>query len=613
MVGDVIHVSGFTSGFAAINATSATVASVGNQDWPTVLTFTTAAGNGTYAQQAGVISLAYTAKPKPIWQPVSVVSSNTSLSLGVSAGTIAAGATYYAANDNYAAVQTLISSGQDINITTAGDYYVNNTPANTGQVDGAVLNNGFSHYFGMTTGARWVMTRSEYNAFRFVGGRGATFDRWTLDYINQVDTLAAGFPAALAVYYADHPRILNLSTSFGSGNFADVENCTEPQMIGFNFRNVANGGCYVFAANSHPVVSDGICIGSVDGSSIFQQNNFVDTAMRGAVFSNITQVNTGLPVWAGGPDIVASNFYIEGAQTNSISIFTSNNDLADVKLSGMQINNSGSLGPGVQVYNSPVIKATNSGAGVTLNDISIRESWGYGILADSGTTIKMSNITMDGMKSGGIYGFGASGLAISNTTITDPGGQGLVSLTSGDVRVDGLNIVNANRRYTSNWVSGNPGDAVVVANSTSDSFNNVRIYDNQATATGYQFFDGGTLNYGRINNVTGIITDATHPFRTAGGTAGSTFIKASGFVAAVGIVSSTISPISDLSTLGGSGSFNTITIAKGMQLQDEVCVIPAPGSTWTTTTGGNLGAASNAVAGRVLCWKLISGTWYPTY
>ena len=616
-VGDSVHVSGFTSGCSALNVSSATVSSIGNTDWPTILTFSTGAGNMTCAQQAGVISAAFTANPHPIWSPITSVSSNTSLTLSTSSGTVASGATYASAPDNASAYQTAIAAGKDIVISTAGNYFFNN--ANTA----ALAVTGFNNYFGVTSGATFTLANPAQNGFTFNGGTGYTLSGWTVNSLYQAPSqVIGGFQVVIGAAFSSRPKFLNLTCWVCDGNFLDVENTTQPQAIGIRANNVI-GGPFVFAANSQSQISDVQGRNNTDLSGIYNQNNYTDQNMRGATVTNISLVNPGIGLGLIGPDITATNIYIEGSQYNGLNIQHANSDVGQIKVSHAQINNSQTLGPASQIGSFPAaVFVSGTEGGVTLDDISVNQAWGNGIeVYNSSATIR--NADVSNTTGVGIYS-ASSAVSVANSSTSNTTLLGMLTqggaLATSSVQVDGLTVTNAAQGCAASptiCFPSHTGDSVILSGDYSDDFKNVRIVDTQTIATGYQLFSGGACNisncgfngYGRYEGITGRIKDSGHAFKSYGGLGGIDYFRNAGYAAAAISTTSVISPVSEYSVLNGSTSIVTITPPKGMQPQDQFCIQFQ--TTGLFITGGNIGAGAAVAVGHVQCERWDGTSFWP--
>lgn len=613
-VGDSIHVSGFSGGSSAINATSATVISTGNHDFPTTLTFSTAAGNGTYAQQAGMISSAYTATPHPIWVPVSSVSSNTSLTLASSGGTIASGATYYSAPDNVAAYGAILSSASDYIESNSGLYFFRNTPANTGQPDGSIYFTGWSNYFGVTSGAKFILTNPENAGFRFLGGSDATWDGWTVNSLYQIPTQVGGYGAtSLQTVQAIRPKFRNISSNMSVGNFLDTENGIEPQISNLVVNNVGGGGCFVSAANTQPAISNVTCKNAGDYNSLFMQNGFTYSSLFGGVITNLTSINAKRGLYIIGPNVTATNLYLEGSQECGLCIDSNNGTSSGVKVSHAQVNNSASLGPPDQFTVGTglalgSVQVWGSLGGVTIDDVSVLSTYGTGFYFYNSADISLSNSRVESAKMIGVQSLLTTKLTMQGVNTYNTGGTGHLLFSSGTLTAANLISSNANQvaPYTSN-----PGSSIFVTNGTSSEYlHDLRILDSQGTATGYTFRLGTAAPNSRVERVSAVIADAGHPYSMVGGTAGSTFAKDVGTV--LGVASaSTISPITNNFTMSGTTTITTMTVPVGAQQGDVFCAIPS--GIWATTTGGNFALGSTAVVGKRLCWALSGTSWYPSY
>jgi hypothetical protein len=606
-VGDTIHVSGFTGGASSINTTSATVATVGNVDYPTVLTFSTSAPSGTYTQQAGIISGVYTVVPHAVWSPVSAVSTNTSLTTTTTLGTVAGGASWLAAPDNYSNLTTIFGAGLDYTENVGGMYFVNNNPGNTGQANGSIAVSNWSHMFRMSTGAQFVLTHPEHYGFQFNGGTNAVLDQWTINSLFQTPSVDSGFPLTLGVFNATHPRVSNISSYMSVGNFLDIENSTQPELTGFDVENVADGGCWVVAASTYPVIANGQCKNSTDLNSTFMQNNYTDRNMHGAVLTNISIVNPFRGLYLIGPDIIVDNVYIEGSQAPSITVNNSDGTSANIKLAHIQINNNNSQGPASQPNSTTAaVELSTSVPGITVDDVTIKNSWGTGVTVNA-PKVAIRNLNITNQLGVGIYAVGGStSLTLSNANLSDIGGTALISNTIGELQVNDLYVKNSNKTTS---YPGATGETVLCANNTYEVLKNVHIFDDQNPATGVAIHPGGGATYSRWDNVTHVLPHGT--FAVGGlGTSGVSFIKGSGYVQALA-ASSTIAPQYDTVTISGAATINNITIPASAQSGDRLCAIDGGGG-WVTNTGGNIGKASSPATGQIVCWVLSGSTWYPT-
>lgn len=623
-VGDSIHVAGFSG---SINATSATVVSIGSANWSTTLTFgTSAAASTSYAAQGGTISAAYTVNPHPIWVHVASVTSATSLTLSSSGGTIASGATWESAPDNVAAFTSAVGSNVDIEVTQAANYYFNNIPSNTSQTNGSILVTAFNHYFGVTSGVNFILASPQYDGFSFGdrsgslnGGTGFVLDNWEINSLYQLPSLVCttgcainDFAKVLQINYADSPVVRNIRSTKSVGNFMDIENVTQPKVQGFNVSNISDGGCLVFAATPQPLASDGICLNAADYTSIFTSSNYSDPNMRGAVMTNFTEVNVKSGLFISGPGVVASNFYIEAGPVDiTPSNGASPNLIGDIRLSNFQIDNGGQNGLWQADNGSATVEMYTPSTGVYIDNFSIRGGHGpaFVILGDSSATyVSIANTHITGAGFLGLYATG-SGTAIdlSNVDMQGLGGTGMFLNFTGKVSVNGMKIQNVNQIFSPVSTFSLLAGTAFVVGGTSGDVRNVQIIDTQATATGYLMQVGG----GRTQDVIGIITDTGHPFQTVGGTAGSAYVLNAGYVFPTIASASTISPISANSYVSGSTTVATITVPTGMQPQDQFCFIPSAGATWITNTSGNIGTASVASPGVEFCERWDGTKFWP--
>ncbi len=602
-VGDAIHVSGFTGGPSVING-NYTVATVGNNDFPTVATFTTGAANGTYAQQTGVISLSYTSVPHPVWLPVSSVASNTSLTLGSSAGTVASGANYYSAPDNVAAFTSVISAATDTWITAAGDYYFSNDPTNTGA---GIPVNGWSNYFGVSTGVHFILANPTHEGFIFTGGDGFTLDNWTVNALYQAPGVApVSFIQTLFVQNANRPNIRNFQTQKAVGNLLDIENSTQPRITGLRASNISSGGCIVIAASTQPLVSDGQCLNSVDYTSIFDQNNFHNGNMRGAVMSNWTQVNTG-PLALAGPDILVDNFY---GEATGIFMFASQNTSGGIKISNAKMPNGGS-NRNLSGYADIEIEGALD---VSFNnlDMSYPTTNGMRISGNASVTVtnsSFSNVRYEAISTQG----GIPALTLKNVTTNTTGGLGLLAFSVGKLTVDGLNITNSNSAYA---FPGHASDVIITGSNTQDDVRNVHIFDTRTPALGYSVFIGGEP--GRWEGISGLISDPSHAIVSAGGAAGLTYIKNAAYpfpTLNVAGANQHISLSGETTVLNGtSTSIQQINVPSSFQAQDQYCLISSLGSSGITlVTGINIASASTLVNGKINCLKYDGTLFWPSY
>ncbi len=686
-VGDSIHIIGFGGGWGG--STTATVLTVGNNDWPNTLTFSTGSSNNTYATQSGVIAAEFKQTNHPIWVAIDHVTSSTSLTLSSTGGTIAAGATWEAAPDNvpafysatggtiitattnanpdvYTMAGTTLTNGQavtfsncagdtsangthtvsnvsgstfqlgtigngtytggcyaqittgaDINVTTSGNIYMNNdTGSGTGLGTSGIYTENWSHYIGLTSGAKFVLTKPDRRGFYFRFGDEAVWDRWTINSLYQIPTTAAGFNAiSIFIHQTNRSRVLNIASEKSMGNFVDIENSRQPQVLGFRINNVGNGGCIVSAANSQFVAANGTCANANDLFAVDQQNGFSDQPMRGSVLSNVSLINTDINFI--GPGILASNFYTEGSPNNSVRIGNSNGTTADVKLSGWQINNGSSQGPAASLTSGPSeIIVTGMPTGVTLSDITIRAGYGTGIYVESSAGVSISNSLIDGTSMAGVYSVGGtSNVSISNLAVKNTGGAASISESIASLTIDGLKISDVNVSYPSAELTGQSGNAFLTIADVSDEIKNVRISDSRATGLAYNYFTNGASGYCRFENLTGKITDTGHPFKGVG--SGNCYVKDGAFDLPI-TVASTIAPVAEQFTMSGSGTINVMTPANSIQNADQFCAVPVPAASWATATGGGAGGfgkATTVTAGVTLCWRWDKGTalWWPTY
>ena len=435
----------------------------------------------------------------------------------------------------------------------------------------------------------------------------------------QLVTVVPGYGAVtLGVSCADKPSILNVTSNRSVGNFIDIENTIAPRVEGFHVSNAALGSCIVLAAVTIPVVSDGQCVNTNGGTDVYMSSNYNDQNMRGAVLTNITEVNAGSGFWGSGPGILASNYFIEGGGSMHVdaSNATLSNPVSDVRLSNFQIMNANSNQPANN--NAGIVNIITPQTGVYLDSFTIRGGRGPAFKmccsASPNSLTTLSNSYVYGSSSVGIWGSSGSNmnLDVSNVRMDSLGSVGVFWQGSDHSLVaDQLKIKNANQAYAANvaFPALYPG-TVFVSTSISD-VKNMRVIDDQSTATGYLVQVGNGLTDG----ITGTISDAAHQLSITGGVRGQTYVKNTPYLDSV-TLASTIQPVSSLfAMVGGATTVTTMTVPNGMQQGDRFCVLPQS-TGFSTSAGSGSGSfikASTAIVGQMLCWTLVGNQFAPSY
>lgn len=629
--GDTIYLSGYTGASAWLNG-SFVVASVGNGngtvDYATQLSFSAIQPNGSYGQLTGLIGTTWTYTFKPEQGIVASVVNDTTLTLqsalsrNLPASTIA-----WNSPDNYAAYQTAVStaaaSRMDIFIP-AGDYYFENSQANTGRPGGYIsafnLNN-IAIVF--SPGAIFYLNRvvtndgaNGSNGFQFYGCSNVQLINWHVDalYLGPWSPIISAFPSQVEFDFSYNCKMLNftsLRSRGGSSYFEYSEN-----MIADGIFVMNSGGNVIVFDNTSGQISNVYGRNGADEAVYLARNNATSPDLEGITVTNVFIRNTydgiSASVMSG---LVVSNAYLESSITAGLMIqgypgphplMLRNN------FNNITVANSGCLGPGLQIYGNLGAINIADPQDFQLSNFIIRSiQFGQGLLLQD--SLGLSEVSIANGVIGYVPGVGLTAASVkeiflSDIAIRDTNDSGL--FIDGDTNAVIRNVLT--ERVCKTLGAGGPYGTNVAMNFWGGNnivASDLTIIDDQTPATGYKLGISNVTFRSRFSGVAYTIYDAAHPFALVNNSPDHAFVE--DLLGAVVPIAGTIIPTAQVFPVSGSGTISTITASGGMQPGDKLYLLPLSG--WITNTSGNIMAATNAIIGKVLVMTWDGSKFWPSY
>jgi hypothetical protein len=300
----------------------------------------------------------------------------------------------------------------------------------------------------------------------------------------------------------------------------------------------------------------------------------------------------------------------QAAAGSCAGLFISGTLSGGVELRGLIIEANGNLGaslptfsPGIQVNNINGLSITGThcednlthciyvGAGVT----------GYSIV---GSYLQTSGIYIDTAINGEVRdAYPVTAFAAVNIS-------GVVSGTAGHCRY----TTSTNHRLTGTafvFITGIGGSTVCNATAQVSAVISPTVFETAAA------FSGSYTSGGTAQQTSGVVNNGTN-FKMSGmDTVDTRLLFFGDLLDGTGPdipSAATIAPAYKTQRISGAVTISTITDPAGYA--GQFCTIPSPGATWVTNTAGNIGKASTAVPGQMLCWGFDGVTtfkWWPSY